>query len=78
MVLKNWLSSDFLVLKKGETSATISSAGDGKATMREKAKRAFYRTRFRMDFDPKTSKLCDQEAVDKYLANYGFQFEFGD
>jgi len=25
-----------------------------------------------MDFDPKTSKLRDQEAVDKYLASYGF------
>ena len=30
-----------------------------------------------MDFDPKTSKLCDQEAVDKYLVIYGFRLNLG-
>ena len=30
-----------------------------------------------MDFDPKTSKLRDQEAVDKYLAGYGFHWSPG-
>ena len=30
-----------------------------------------------MDFDPKTSNFHDQEAVDKYLASYGFHLNLG-
>ena len=30
-----------------------------------------------MDFDPKTSNLRDQEAMNKYLANYGFLLNLG-
>jgi len=52
-------------------SATISGAGDEKSAV-EKGKRASDRTRIGIDFDPKTSKLRDQEAVDKHLTNYGF------
>jgi len=59
-------------MKKGETSATISGAGKEKAAVEEKGQRASYHTRIRMDFDPKTSKPCNQKAVDKYLASYGF------
>jgi len=39
----------------------------------EKGKRTSHRTWIGMDFDPKTSKLRDQEAVGKYLAGYGFR-----
>ena len=39
----------------------------------EEVKRTSSRTRIRMDFEPKTSKLRDQE-VDKYLATYGFHW----
>ena len=49
----------------------IGGVGKGKATA-EKGKRASHRTRMRMDFDSKTSKLCNQEEVDEYLASYGF------
>ena len=77
-------SSDFLILrsryllisiamKKGKTYITISDVGKGKAAMEGKRKRASHRTRIRMDFNPKTSKLHDQEATDKYLASYGFR-----
>ena len=59
-------------MKKGETSATISGVGDGKTAVEEKGKRASYHTKIGMDFDPKTFKLRDQEAVDKYLAGYEF------
>ena len=59
-------------MKKGETSSMISDAGKGKAIMEEKGKRASHRIRIGMDFDPKTSKFCDQEAVDRYLASYDF------
>ena len=62
-----------IAMKKGETSATISGAGEGKVAVEEKRKRASHRSRIGMDFDPKTSKLRDQEAVDKYLANYEFR-----
>ena len=47
----------------------ISGAGNGKAAVEEKGKRASHRTRIEMYFDPKTFKLRDQEAVDKYLAS---------
>ena len=40
--------------------------------MEEKKKRTSRHTGIGMDFDPKTSKLHNQEAVDKYLASYGF------
>ena len=30
-----------------------------------------------MDFDPKTSRLHNQEEVDKYLANYDFRLNPG-
>ena len=30
-----------------------------------------------MDFDPKTYKIRDQEAVNKYLASYGFRWSPG-
>ena len=53
-------------------SAMISGTGKGKAAVEEKGKRTSHRTKIGMEFDPKTSKLCDQEAVNKYLANYGF------
>ena len=53
-------------------SAMISGTGKGKAAVEEKGKRSSHRIRIEMDFDPKTSKLRDQEAVDRYLANYGF------
>jgi len=46
----------------------------GKFVTAEKGKRASRRTRIGLDFDPKTSKLCDQEAVDKYLASYSFRW----
>ena len=59
-------------MKKGETSAMISDTGDGKATVEEKGKRALNRTKIEMDFNPKTFKICYQEAVDKYLASYRF------
>ena len=54
-------------MKKEETSAMISVASKGKAVVEEKGKRASHYTKIRMDFDLKTSMLCDQEAVDKYL-----------
>ena len=58
-------------MKKEEMSAMISGTGKGKAAV-EKGKRTSHRTKIGMEFDPKTSKLCDQEAVNKYLANYEF------
>jgi len=64
-------------MKKGETSATISSASKEKATVEDKGKKASYRIRIEMDFDPKTSKLRVQEAMDKYLASYGFRLNSG-
>jgi len=43
----------------------------------EKGKRTSRRIKIGMDFDPKTSKLCDQEAVDKYLTSYDFRWSPG-
>ena len=51
-------------MKKGETSVTISSAGKGKVAVEEKGKRASHHSKIKMDFEPKISKLCDQEAID--------------
>ena len=45
--------------------------------MEEKGKRISRRARIGMDFDLKTSKLHIQEAVDKYLASYGFPWSPG-
>ena len=58
-------------------SAMISSASDGKTTTEEKGKRASHYTKIGMDFDPKFSKLRDQEAIDKYLASYEFRLNSG-
>jgi len=62
---------------KGEKSGVVGGASKGKATTEEKGKRASHRTRIRMDFNPKTSRLHNQKAVDKYLANYGFRLNQG-
>jgi len=43
----------------------------------EKGKKASHHTRIGMDFDSKTSKLRDQEVVDKYLASYEFHLNSG-
>ena len=43
----------------------------------EMGKRASHRTMIEMNFDPKTSRLHNQEEVDKYLANYGFRLNPG-
>ena len=51
----------------------VSGAGKGKAMAEEKGKRASHRIRIRMDFNPKISKLRDQEAMDRYLASYAFR-----
>ena len=63
-------------MKKGEKYATISGADREKAAM-EKGKKTSHRTKIRMNSDPKTSKLNDQKAVDRYLTSYGFRFESG-
>jgi len=55
----------------------ISGADKGKDAVEEKGKRASHRTRIGMDFDPKISKLRDQEAVDRYLVSYGFRLNSG-
>ena len=49
----------------------------GKSAMEEKGKRASHRNRIRMDFDPKTSKICDWEVVDKYMVSYDFHWSPG-
>ena len=54
----------------------VGGAGKGKAATGEKEKIASHRTRIRMNFDPKTAKLYNQE-VDKYLASYGFSLNPG-
>jgi len=64
-------------MKKGEKSDTVGGADKGKATLQEKGKRASHHTRVRTDFAPKTSKLRNQEAVDKYLASYDFHWSSG-
>ena len=60
-------------MKKGEKSGPSGGANKGKSTVEEKGKRTSRHTRFGMDFDPKTSKLRDQEAMDKYMASYDFR-----
>ena len=61
------------MMTKGEKSSAVSGASKGKATIKEKRKKASHRTRIRMDFDPKISRLCNQEEVDKSLTKYGFR-----
>ena len=63
-------------MKKGDKSSSSSGMGTGKPTT-EKGKKAFHRTTITMDFDPKTSRLRNQEEVDKYLAKYGFRLDPG-
>jgi len=60
-------------MKKGEKFSPSDESNKGKSTVEDKGKRTSCRTRIEMDFDPKTSILHDQEAVDKYLASYGFR-----
>ena len=64
-------------MKKREKSAMISNAGKEKAMVEEEGKITSHRTRIRMDFDSKTSKLHNQEAMDIYLASYGFHLNLG-
>ena len=64
-------------MNKGEKSGPSDGSDKGKSIMEEKGKRTSRRTRIGMDFDSKTFKLCDQEAVDKYLASYGFRWSLG-
>jgi len=59
-------------MKKGDKSRSSSDICKGKTAAEEKGKRTSHRTRIRMDFDPKTSMLHNQEEVDKYLVKYGF------
>ena len=51
-------------LKKEEKSVPFDGSDKGKSIVEEKGKRTFRRTRIRMEFDPKISKLRGQEAVD--------------
>jgi len=64
-------------MKKGEKSGTVDGAGKGKTAVEEKGKRDSHRTRIMMDFNSKTSKLFNQEALDKYLTSYGFHLNPG-
>jgi len=43
----------------------------------EKGKRSQFRTRVGMDFDPKTTKLYNQEGVDEYLVKNGVHLSLG-
>ena len=61
-------------MKKGEKSDPSDRSDKGKFLMEEKGKRTSRRTRIKMDFDLKTSKLRDKETVDKYLARYDFHW----
>ena len=64
-------------MKKRDKSNSSSDMGKGKPAAEEKGKRAFHRTRIRMGFDPKTSRLRNQEELDKYLAKYDFRLNPG-
>jgi len=64
-------------MKKGEKSNTVGGAGKRKVAAEEKGKRISHCIRIRMDFGPKTSKLLNQEEVDKYQASYGFYLNLG-
>ena len=45
--------------------------------MEEKVKRASHHIGIVMDFDPKASRLHNQEELDKYLVNYGYRLNSG-
>ena len=65
-------------MKKGEKSSVVDDAGKGKVVAKEKGNRTSHHTRIGIDFDPKISRLHNQEEVDKYLTNYGFCLNPGD
>ena len=54
-----------------------SSMSKGKPAVGEKGKRASHCIKIGMDFDPKISRLCNQEEVDKYLTKYRFRLNQG-
>jgi len=62
-------------MKKEGNSGPSDGSNKRKSIAEEKGKRVSRRTRIWMDF--KTSMLHDQEAVDKYLASYGFRWSTG-
>ena len=72
LILKTQSSSCFPRNEEGRDICHISDVCIGKFTVEEKGRRASHHTRIRMDFNPKNSKLRDQEVVDKYLASYEF------
>jgi len=63
-------------MKKGEKYGPSNRSDKRKSIVEEIGKRT-PRTRIEMNFDPKTSKLRNQEAVYKYLAGYGFHLSPG-
>jgi len=58
-------------MTKGGKSDAVSGAGKEKATAEKKRKRSSHRTKFNMDFDPKTTMLHSQGKVNEHLAKYG-------
>ena len=56
-------------MKESKFSA-VSGVGKGKAKKEEKGKRSHFCIRIGLDFDPKTTRLCNQEDVNKH-ARYG-------
>ena len=54
-------------MEKGEKSTSSSGLGKEKVVAFEKGKRASQNTKIGIDFDPKTSRLCNHEEVDKSL-----------
>ena len=64
------------MMKKGEKSSVVGSAAKENAVAKEKeSDLSLYQSG--MDFDPKKSKLLNQEEVDKYLVKYGFRLNLG-
>ena len=63
-------------MKKVEKSSSSSGMDKGKPTVEENEKRASH-CRIGIDFDPKTSRLRNQEEVDKYPTKYGFRLNLG-
>ena len=57
-------------MMKGSKSGAIGGASKGITTTDEKGKRSQFRTRISMDFDPRTTKLHNQEEVGEYLVKY--------
>ena len=58
-------------MKKGEKSSRSDRSDKEKSIVEEKGKSS-RRTRIGMDFDPKTSKLRDEGAVDKFRLAMAF------